>query len=128
NGSNAANVRGEDGFRVELYVLAALLGCRRYRLALGIDAAGGDAAIEYAEIVEVDRGIFTGPGAKIFLQFPAAFGQILAAQSGVHAAIDGPVEGVANHCTLGVRGAEVGNQKTALAPQALDRRRNIREL
>src|SRR6185312_1854171 len=101
NGSHAANVVREDGFRVELHIFTALWGCLRFAYSLSIHARSGNAAVNHAKIVEIEERVFTRAGAEAFLQRPTALGEIFAAKSGVHAAIDGPVKGIANHCALG---------------------------
>src|SRR5262249_1210903 len=127
NGGHGANIVGKDGFRVELDVFAALLGGGGAGLAgYRVDAGGGNAAIEHAKIIEVEEGILAGTGAEVLLQRPAALREIFAADGSVHAAIDGPVEGIADHGALGVRSAEIGDEEAALPAQSLHRRRRIR--
>ena len=63
--------------------------------------------------------------------FPAApilSWKIFAAQRGVHAAIDGPVERIANHRAFGVGRAEIRDQEAALAAKTFHRRRGIRQI
>src|SRR5258708_20017575 len=111
---HAANVAGKDGFAVQLDVLAALRG-----------GASGNSVVDHAEVVEGKGRFLGGPRAKGLVQRTGTRGEILGAQRGVHAAIDGPIKSVAQDRTLAGGSTDAGNQESALTAQLLDRRRGI---
>src|SRR5437588_3461527 len=55
DGSHAANIMREDGFRVEFHVLASLLGGDGNGLARSVNTCSGDATVEHAKVVEVEK-------------------------------------------------------------------------
>ncbi len=85
--------------------------------ALGLANAGSvaKAAVDDAEIVVVERGVFERSGADFGALGPAATAHELGAESGVHPGDGGPVEGVAENEPLAGAVADIGDEKTGLA-------------
>src|SRR5262249_42915683 len=110
---HAADIVREHSDAVELNVLATLVDFAGCLHPAGANCGLGSAAVENLKVAKVDKRGLTGCGPKTFRERPTTAGKILSAQSGVHAAVDGPVERGAHDSAFGGGKAAGGNQKTA---------------
>src|SRR5579863_6214110 len=86
------------------------------------------AAIEHAEIIEIEKGGVAGPGPKFSLRGPSPCREILSPDVSVQASIDGPEQRFTQDRSLHRGGPDIGNEESRLSRDAFSGQRSERKI
>src|SRR5205807_1485969 len=87
--SHAPDVMRENGLPVQFDIFTSLVLLER-----------ASAAVNHAEKIKVEVGRLAGASPEDVMEFISALGEVLGPKGSIHAAVDGPIERIAQDCAF----------------------------